>query len=188
MTKIKIENNAFSYQQPVFLIGSMVDGKPNFMPASWVARVNMTPNIMIVSFNPQRHTYKGIKEHKTFSINVPSVNLVTKADYCALVSGKNVDKSAIFELFYGENKNVPMIQECPICAECKLIREVSLADHELIISEVMNTYIDENCLTDKHPDIQKTKPFIFTMPDNHYWAYDEVLGKAWSVGKKLKQD
>ena len=93
MAKIKIANNAFTYQQAVFLIGAVVDGKPNFMPASWVSRVNMSPNIMAVSFNPQRHTYKGIEEHKVFSINVPSVNLLTRIDYCALVSGKNSDKS-----------------------------------------------------------------------------------------------
>jgi len=146
----------------------------------------MTPNIMVVSFNPQRHTYKSIKERKVFSINVPSINLVTRTDYCALVSGKNSYKSEIFELFYGENKNVPMIQECPICAECKVIQEVSLADHELVIGEVINNYIDESCLTGKHPDIQKIKPFAFTMPDNHYWANGETLGKARGVGKNYK--
>jgi len=186
MAKVKIANNAFTYQQPVFLIGAVVDNKANFMPASWVSRVNMTPNIMVVSLNPQRHTYKGIKEHKVFSINVPSTNLVTKTDYCALVSGKTTDKSTVFELFYGENKNVPMVQECPICAECKVIQEVSLSDHELVIGEVVNTYIDENYLTGKHPDIQKIKPFVFTMQDNNYWADGKSLGKAWSVGKSLK--
>jgi flavin reductase (DIM6/NTAB) family NADH-FMN oxidoreductase RutF len=186
MTKIKIENNAFTYPEPVFLIGSMIDGKPNFMPAAWVSRVNVTPNMMALSFNPQRHTYKGIKKNNVFSINLPSINLVTRTDYCALVSGKNNDKSKMFELFYGENKNVPMIQECPICAECKVIQELSLVDHELVIGEVINTYIDENCLTDKHPDIQKIKPFIFTAPDNHYWADGETLGKAWGVGKSYK--
>lgn len=181
--KIKINNHDLTYQQPVFLIGAMVNGKPNFMPASWVSRVNMSPNIMIVSFNPERHTYQGIKEHKAFSINIPSVNLVEKTDYCALVSGKNVDKSGVFELFYGENKHVPMIQECLLCAECKVLQEVSLVDHELVIGEVMHTYIEASALTHQQPDINKINPFVFTMPGNDYWANGVTLGKAWKIGK-----
>lgn len=155
------------------------------MPASWVSRVNMSPNLMVVSFNPLRHTYKGIKEHKVFSINIPGINLVTKTDWCALTSGKKTDKSTTFDVFYGENKNAPMIQECLLCAECKLIQEVSLADHELVIGEVINTYIEEDCLTNQHPDTQKIKPFVFTMPENHYWANGKILGKAWNIGKNL---
>lgn len=187
MSKIKVANNNFSYLQPVFLVGAVVDGKPNFMPASWVSRVNISPNIMMVSLNPIRHTYQGIKEHKVFSLSIPSADLVTKTDYCALVSGKNTDKSEIFELFYGEDKNAPMVNECPICAECKVIQEVTLADHVLVLGEVINTYVDENYLNSSAPDMEKAKSFVYTMPDNNYWLNGESLGKAWSIGKQLKK-
>ncbi len=171
---------------PVFLIGAVVNNKANFMPAAWVSRVNSNPNIMAVSLSPQRYTYQGVKEHKAFSINVPNANLVAKTDYCGSVSGRNTDKSVSFDVFYGENKNVPMIQECPICAECKIIQKVSLPDHELLIAEIINIYVNEKCLTNKIPDIAKIKPFIFNMADNNYWMDGKSLGRAGNLGKVLK--
>jgi len=33
--------------------------------------------------------------------------MVTATDYCGIKSGKKVDKSKIFELFYGELKTAP---------------------------------------------------------------------------------
>lgn len=35
------------------------------------------------------YTNVGIKENKTFSVNIPSVGMVEKADYCGLVSSKD---------------------------------------------------------------------------------------------------
>jgi hypothetical protein len=29
-------------------------------------------------------------------------------------------------------------------------------------------------------------PLLLTMPDNRYWTVVEYAGKAWSIGKKLK--
>jgi len=41
MDKIKIDTGAaFLYPMPMVLVGSVVDGKANFMAAAWVARVN----------------------------------------------------------------------------------------------------------------------------------------------------
>ncbi|MCK4608456.1 MAG: flavin reductase family protein [Gammaproteobacteria bacterium] len=185
--KIQINNHDFAYPTPVFIVGVNVDNKANFMPASWVTRVNVKPNIMAVSINTNRHSYKGILEHKVFSLNLASTNLVTETDYCAIVSGKKEDKSGVFNSFYGELEQAPMIEESPICAECKVTTTVDLDDHALVVAEVINTYIDEECLTDNKPDINKIKPFVFTMPDNNYWVTGEYLAPAWNIGKKLKK-
>jgi flavin reductase (DIM6/NTAB) family NADH-FMN oxidoreductase RutF len=44
-------------------------------------------------------TATGIRENQTFSVNIPSVDIVKETDYCGLVSGKNQDKSQVFECF-----------------------------------------------------------------------------------------
>jgi flavin reductase (DIM6/NTAB) family NADH-FMN oxidoreductase RutF len=50
--------------------------------------------------------------------------MVEVTDYCEIVSGKKNDKSRIFDLFYGELKTAPMIKDCPLNMESKLVEMV----------------------------------------------------------------
>jgi flavin reductase (DIM6/NTAB) family NADH-FMN oxidoreductase RutF len=52
----------------------------------------------------KHHTLKGILENMTFSVNIPSVELVTEADCCGIVSGGKTDKAedCKFKIFYGK--------------------------------------------------------------------------------------
>jgi len=71
-----------------------------------------------------------------------------KVDYCGLMSGKRVDKSEIFEVFYGDLETAPMIVGCPICMECRLIQTIELPTHYLFVGEIIASYADENYLSD----------------------------------------
>lgn len=66
--------------------------------------------MLAISLNKSHYTCTGIKENGTFSINIPSVEMVAKTDYCGLVSGNDGDKSILFHTFYGILENAPMIQ------------------------------------------------------------------------------
>jgi len=94
------------------------------------------------------YTNAGIKENKTFSVNIPSAGMVKKTDYCGLVSGKRVDKSRLFENFCGKLETAPMIKQCPINTECRLIKTVDFPKHDVFVGEVVETYCDEQCLKD----------------------------------------
>ena len=186
MEKIKIDSNAFVYPMPVVLVGAVVDGKENFMAVGWVSRVNYQPPLIAVALG-SHHTNKGIDEHKSFSVNIPDVTLMERTDYCGLVSGSKIDKSDVFEVFYGEIKGAPLIKACPLCMACKVNDAVSLPSNTLYIGEICEAFTDERYLTDGNPDIKKMNPFTLTMPDNNYWGVGNNVGKAWSVGKKLKK-
>ena len=45
-------------------------------------------------------------------------------DYCGLYSGRKVDKSRLFEVFYGELKTAPLIMECPVNLEKRMTHNV----------------------------------------------------------------
>jgi flavin reductase (DIM6/NTAB) family NADH-FMN oxidoreductase RutF len=187
MSKIKLDSGAaFLYPMPMVLVGSVVEGKPNFMAAAWVSRVNFKPPLLLVALGPH-HTNKGIDENRAFSINIPDVSLIEKTDYCGVVSGSKTDKSELFEVFYGEIANAPLIQECPVCMVCSLYDTVKLPFDVLYIGEAKEVFAEERCLTDNQLDIKKVNPFTLSMPDNHYWSVGENLGKAWSIGKTLKK-
>ncbi len=107
-------------------------------------------------------------------------------DYCGIVSGKKTDKSEIFDLFYGELKTAPLIKNCPLSMECKLVEVVESGLNEIFIGEIMGTYTEERFLTDGKLDLRKMKPLILSQPDTSYWSLWEPIAKAWSIGKRYK--
>ena len=187
MDKIKIDTGAaFLYPMPMVLVGSVVEGKANFMAVGWVSRVNFKPPLFAVALGPH-HTNKGIDDNKAFSINIPDASLIEKTDYCGLVSGSRTDKSDVFSVFYGELDKAPLIEECPVCMSFSLYEAVRLPSNTLYIGEPKEVFTEARYMTDNQLDIKKINPFTLTMPDNHYWAVGENLGKALGIGKALKK-
>lgn len=187
MGKIRIDSGAaFLYPMPMVLVGSVVEGKANFMAVGWVSRVNFKPPLFAIALGPH-HTNKGIDENREFSINIPDVSLIEKTDYCGLVSGKNADKSDIFTTFFGELTRAPLIEACPVCISLSLFDTVKLPYNTLYIGESKEVFSEERYMSGRTLDIKKVNPFTLTMPDNQYWSVGDNLGKAWGTGKSLKR-
>ena len=185
MEKTKITNNVF-IPMPVVLVGANVDGKANFMAVGWVSRVNLNPPMIAVGINKAHYTHHGILENKTFSVCVPDCSMVQKTDYCGVKSGKTVDKSKVFQVFYGETKTAPMAQECPLCMECNLVQTLDLPSNTLFLGEIVGAYADEKCLTSGKPDTKKIDPFLLSMPHNHYFSIGNDIAQAWNIGLEIK--
>jgi len=186
MKKLEIDNNAYLFPMPIVLVGTMIDGKANFMTVGWVSRVNFRPPMIAVCINKSHYTPKGIMENRSFSVNIPGRSMLEVTDYCGLVSGKTINKSELFELFYGKIPMAPMIEDCPLNMECKLVQTVELPSNYLFIGEIEGAYCEDRFMTDGKPDIKKVDPFVLTVPDNRYWAVGEHVGDAWSIGERLK--
>lgn len=184
MEKNEIGRNFF-IPMPVVLVGTQVNGKANFMAVGWCSRANGNPPMILCGIANAHHTPGGIAETETFSVNVPSSALVEKTDYCGLVSGSTVDKSGIFDVFYGTLETAPMIRECPVNLECRLVEAVALPTHTVFIGEIVGAYADGSVIRDGKPDYAAIDPLLLTMPDNRYWRLGEQAGDAWSAGKSL---
>ena len=156
MGKIRINANVFLYPMPVVLVGTMVKGKPNFMAVGWISRVNANPPMLVIGINRNHLTPEGIKENGTFSVNIPRADMVEKVDYCGIVSGRKAEKDGIFQVFYGEQKTAPMIDDCPICMECKVFDTIELPTNYLIIGQITAAFAEEKCLTNNKPDVQRS--------------------------------
>lgn len=186
MDKTRVDPD-FLPPMPMTLVGTMVEGRANFMAAAWVTRLGHNPPMIGVSINHRQLTGQGIRRTGAFSICLPGPDLIEKADYCGLVSGRTVDKGALFDVFHGELENAPMIRECPVCLEVRLSQVVELAHHAFFIGEITACWADGDILTNGRPDVDKHKPLVLTMPDNRYHTLGAVLADAWSVGKALKK-
>lgn len=183
MNKIKLGPCTLLIPMPSVLVGAMVGKKPNFMTASWCSIAASKPPSISVALRKERYTLKGIQNKKMFSINIPSSNLVKKVDYCGIYSGKKIDKSKIFGIFFGRLKTAPLIEECLLNLECKSTHILDLESHLLVIGEIVETYITENCLTNGKADPKKIDPLVYSPGVQQYYHLGEVIAKAFDVGK-----
>lgn len=179
------------YPSLTTIVGSVVDGRPNWMTVAHVGIMNHAmgdvPQYLGISVHPSHMTNVGIREHGQFSINVPSRAMLEVTDYVGIVSGKSTDKSGVFEVFRGVLDFAPMIAECPLTMECRVRQTVMVGEHELFIGELVQTYACTDCLTDGKVDLRKVDPLLFDFTRILYWSLGEVAGKPWNAGKALKK-
>jgi len=170
-----------AYPMPVSLVGSIVEGKPNFLTVAWFTMVSYNPPMMAVILGSNHFSNSGIKKNNAFSVCIPSEEMLEVTDYVGIKSGKDVDKSTLFKVFYGETK-APMIEECQICVECNLKKVETNGANEMFIGEIVNVYSKN-----KNPTLSSIKPILLSQPDTSYYSIGKALGKAWGVGKDYKQ-
>ncbi|MFW9969425.1 MAG: flavin reductase family protein [Candidatus Odinarchaeota archaeon] len=188
--KVKFGKVPLVYPIPIILAGTLVNNQPNFETIGDVGIIGIKPPIVYISSNQNHYTNQGILENKTFSINIPTTQLLVKADYCGVVSGKEVDKSKLFNIFFGELETVPMIRECPVNLECKVIKEFSIEHRQIFIADVVQTYISKDFVIkgeegQKIVDMIKLDPIIYAL-DNCYYKIGEIIGIGYEENKKFK--
>ncbi len=177
------------YPLPTLLIGAMVDGKPNFMTAVYGGLANGKPPMLSVGIVRSRYTWGAIKVGATFSVNIPSAAQAREVDFCGLESGSRVDKIGRcgFKVFYGDLKTAPLIEQCPVNLECVAAHIIDLEMHSLVVADIKQTHVSEDCLTDGALDPMKVDPLVFlTAPARKYVRIGEVVGDAFKMGLDLK--
>jgi flavin reductase (DIM6/NTAB) family NADH-FMN oxidoreductase RutF len=167
---------------PATLVGANVENKPNYLVIAFCGVMNAHPPIISVSINQSHYTNLGIIENKTFSVNIPSADMAVKTDYCGLVSGAEVDKSGVFTSFYGKLKTAPMIEECPVNLECRLIQTIDFDVDTAYIGEIVSVYTEDRFLTEGRLDARKIDPLLFAIHERAYYKIGDYVGRAWNIG------
>jgi len=190
--KVKFGKVPLVYPIPIILAGALVNNRPNFETLGDVGIMGIEPPLVYISSGQDHFTNQGILEQGTFSINFPSTQLLIKTDYCGVASGKDVDKSKLFHIFYGNLKTAPMIQECPVNLECKLLKEFSIQHRQIFIGNVVESYVSKQFVkkseeNHKIVDMTKLNPIIYAL-DNHYYKIGNIIGTGYQENKKFKQD
>lgn len=184
--KRNIGNLLALYPTPVAVIGASVNGK-----VSWtlVAHVGIVAHDrLLVSLHSSHYINKGIKEHGCLSVNIVTEELLSKADYCGLVSGSKVDKSQLFGCMNGDG-GTPLLAESPLSMECKVEDIYECNGFENFICSISNTYADDRILNDNgKPDYNILKPVLFEFPGYHYLRTGSVIGHCTDAGKQYRDN
>jgi flavin reductase (DIM6/NTAB) family NADH-FMN oxidoreductase RutF len=178
------------FPTPVLVVGSYdKEGKPNVMTVAWGGICCSQPPCIGISLRKETYTYGNIVERKAFTINIATERYVKEADYFGIATGKKVDKFEKTGLtaVNSDCVDAPYIKEFPFIFECKLTHTIEIGLHTQFIGEILDVKVDEDVLGgDGLPDIGKIKPLVFTSTIRNYYGFGRFLGKAFSIGKSLR--
>ncbi len=169
------------YPMPLLVIGTMVDGKVNWLLAGHSGIIGH--DRVMVSLVKAHYTNKGIKETKKLSINLVSEEMLKKADYVGSVSGSKVDKSDVFEYHIGDS-GAPIINNAPVVMECSVEDNYETDAFDNFIMTIDNTYVQEENLDEQGKiDYTKFSPVLFEFPKYTYLKTGDTIGNCLKLDK-----
>ena len=180
MGKIKLKNQAVG-PFPAMIVGAMKDGKPTYTTVGAGGCACLEP-VLCVSLKDTHYITDGIIQSGYFSINIPPTALVKELDYCGIVSGWQTDKSNLFNAFFDDTGNAPMIEECPLSFLCKVCDTKQIQGFTMFFGDIMAVYMNEDCITDGKPDPVKIDPII--MMGMSYCNLKNIIGQPFAEGAK----
>ncbi len=186
--KVELGAVPLIYPIPIALAGAMVDGRPNYALIGDCGVMGINPPLAYISLGEGHYTTPGVIAQQAFSINFPSTAMLAVADYCGIVSGRDVDKSALFEHFYGK-LGVPMIEACPSNLECKVVHDFKIEHRHIFVGEVVQCYVDEAFVVEKEgrkgvASLTQLDPIVYAL-DNHYYRIGGAIGEGYREGRSL---
>jgi flavin reductase (DIM6/NTAB) family NADH-FMN oxidoreductase RutF len=185
--KIKLGAHPYIYPMPTVIVGTLVNGNPNFITVSYIGIVQHSPPMVSITLVDSHFSNNGIKETGTFSINIPNTRMLKVTDFVGMNSGDTVDKASLFKIFYGDLKNAPLISETPLNLECKLVKTIDLQNgSEIFIGEIVQSYSSKKYVRRGYPYMKKLDPILFSINSNSYYNVGRRIGWAWKVGLGIK--
>lgn len=151
------------------------EGKPNIITIAACTVVSHEPAIYIVPVRYNRYSHGLIAETGEFVINVPTADMVEEAEFCGTRSGRDLDKFSETGLTAVPASIVapPLIKECPINIECKVVFSTRQGTHTVFFGKVVNAHVKEDLLPDGFADYAKM-PVILS-------SYAEYLTAGSSI-------
>ena len=129
------------------MITSQGLGGPNIMTAEWVIQVSYDPVLIAVFIHKGSETLENIGRTKEFGINVASQEQTSQVSVAGGYTRTEIDKikiKNIFKMTKPQKIKTPMIADCVINAECRLIKKEELGDHFMLVGKVVNIRHDDS--------------------------------------------
>jgi len=107
----------------LFLVSGTME-EHNVMTIGWgTAGIVWARPVFIVLVRPSRYTYGLVEQTGEFTVNVPTPNMRETVLFCGTVSGRDHDKWKERDLSAvpASQVNTPVIGECPVHYECRVI-------------------------------------------------------------------
>jgi len=129
---------------PVVLVSTAREGRANIMTMSWHMMLEFEPPLVGCVISSRNYTFDILKATKQCVLNIPTVELSKQVVDCGNTSGRTVDKFKEFGLTpaIASSINAPLIDECYVNLECRVIDDKMVPQYNLFILEVIKAWID----------------------------------------------
>ena len=190
MGKVSWKPGTLIYPLPAALVSC--GSKPedyNLITISWMGTVCTNPPMCYISVRKERHSYDLIKNAGEFVINLTNEEMAYAADWCGVKSGKDFNKFAEMKLtpVKGEKVDAPIVDESPLCIECKVKEIIELGSHDMFIADVVNVQADRRYIDSVTDTFKLSEAKLIAYSHGHYYKLGEEIGKfGWTVQKKKK--
>ena len=175
----------YLYPQLVMIIGTYDEkGNPNAMNAAWGGMADYD-KVMVCMSNHK--TTSNIELTGEFTISIADAMHVEESDYVGIVS-QNKEPNKMEKSHFTTSKakyvNAPIINELPLCLECKLLK---IVEEDLYIAQIINVNADEAILDENGKiTLDKFTPISYDPSTHGYYKVAGRVGNAFSDGNKLK--
>jgi flavin reductase (DIM6/NTAB) family NADH-FMN oxidoreductase RutF len=165
---------------PAALITSIDEtGRPNILTLGEVFNISISkPVIVGIAIRPATFSHSLIRKTGEFVINLTTSGIVDKVDLCGSATGRDgFDKFTEYGLTALPATYVkpPLIKECPVNIECKVISIQRVGDHDMVLGEVMGVHADEQMLDPSgRIDLERLDLLVY------------LSGSYWSLGRKIE--
>lgn len=169
------------YPSPASLVTSVdAGGRPNIITLGETFNVSIrAPVIVGIAIAPGRYSHELISAQREFVVNLPPAALLPKVLACGSVSGRDTDKFAEFGLtaYPAAHVAAPLILECPVNIECRLLSVQTVGDHDLFLGEVLEHHVSPDLL-DRNGRIDPTKLSTVCLAGGSFYDLGEHL-RTW---------
>lgn len=177
------------FPMPVLMVATYnEDGSINVMNAAW-GTMQERGNVAL-NLTETHKTVKNIKARGAFTVSIADAAHVVEADYFGVESGnRTADKFANSGLTATKSPVVdaPVINEFPLCLECKFLEYQTNEYGCGIIGKVVRITADERVMEGDKVNMSLVNAIAFDPYTHGYYKVTERVGEAFRDGLKLKK-
>lgn len=176
------------FPMPVLLVATYnEDGSVNVMNAAWGTMQER--GTVALNLTETHKTVKNIKERGAFTISIADAAHVVEADYFGIISGNKIadklEKSGL-TASKAETVDAPVINELPLCLECRYIEYQNNEYGCGVIGKVVNVTADERVMPNGKLDMSLVNAIAFDPYTHGYYKVTERIGEAFHDGLQIK--
>ncbi len=129
---------------PVVLVTTSIKGHHNIMAMSWHAMIDFNPPLIGCVISNRNDSFAILKKTNECVINIPTVTLIKKVVGCGNTKGSKVDKFNKFHFTpkHAQTVKAPLIDECYVNLECKVIDKKMVNKYNFFILQVTKAWIN----------------------------------------------
>lgn len=162
----------------------------NLITVSWTGTVCTNPPLCYISLRKERLSHQIISREKEFVINLSTEKTARATDWCGVKSGRDFNKFKECGLtpLKASVVKAPLVSECPVAIECRVLEIKELGSHDMFLAEVLSVSVDDRYLDGESGAFDMHKAGLIASSHGKYCGLKPPLGHfGYSIRKKKKK-